>query len=98
MSLFLHQTWRNVAFHQCLSNGCSAVNGCRQNGSPNGPKKCSGLNQEINLHRSSSVYKTKQLETNMWVDFDVMDNRRCTFSLEEALLWIMDSYFSLKTS
>ncbi len=29
MSLFLHQVWRNVS--QCLSNGCSAVNGCRQN-------------------------------------------------------------------
>uniref|UniRef100_A0A8C1NNT7 Pyrroline-5-carboxylate reductase catalytic N-terminal domain-containing protein n=1 Tax=Cyprinus carpio TaxID=7962 RepID=A0A8C1NNT7_CYPCA len=26
---------RNVALHQCLSNGCSAVNGCRQNESPN---------------------------------------------------------------
>uniref|UniRef100_A0A8C1L909 Protein tyrosine kinase 7 (inactive) n=1 Tax=Cyprinus carpio TaxID=7962 RepID=A0A8C1L909_CYPCA len=25
----------NVALHQCLSNGCSAVNGCRQNESPN---------------------------------------------------------------
>ncbi len=35
MSLFLHQIWRNVALHQCLSNGCSAVNGCRQNESPN---------------------------------------------------------------
>ncbi len=34
-------------FHQCLSNGCSAVNGCHQ-------------------------------------------NERCTLSLEEALLWIMD--------
>ncbi len=31
MSLFLHQIWRNVSLHQCLSNGCSAVNGCRQN-------------------------------------------------------------------
>ncbi len=31
MSLFLHQVWRNVSLHQCLSNGCSAVNGCRQN-------------------------------------------------------------------
>ncbi len=30
MSLFLHQIWRNVSLHQCLSNGCSAVNGCRQ--------------------------------------------------------------------
>uniref|UniRef100_A0A672M2H3 Cytochrome P450 3A n=1 Tax=Sinocyclocheilus grahami TaxID=75366 RepID=A0A672M2H3_SINGR len=28
MSLFLHQVCRNVALHQCLSNGCSAVNGC----------------------------------------------------------------------
>uniref|UniRef100_A0A672PEH8 Anaphase-promoting complex subunit 16 n=2 Tax=Cyprininae TaxID=2743694 RepID=A0A672PEH8_SINGR len=33
--LNLHQVWRNVALHQCLSNGCSAVNGCRQNESPN---------------------------------------------------------------
>ncbi len=28
------------------------------------------------------------------MDHDVRDNRRWTFSLEEALLWIMDSYFS----
>ncbi len=26
----------------------------------------------------------------MWLDFDVRHNRRCTFSLEEALLLIMD--------
>ncbi len=32
----------------------------------------------------------------MWLDFDVRDNRRWTFSLEVALLWIMDSYFSRK--
>ncbi len=31
LGLFLHQIWRNVSLHQCLSNGCSAVNGCRQN-------------------------------------------------------------------
>ncbi len=30
MSLFLHQIWRNVALHHLLTNGCSAVNGCRQ--------------------------------------------------------------------
>ncbi len=30
MSLFLHQVCRNVSLHRCLSNGCSAVNGCRQ--------------------------------------------------------------------
>ncbi len=29
----------------------------------------------------------------MWVDFDVRDNRRWTFSLEEALLWIMAVVF-----
>ncbi len=29
------QIWRNVALHHCLSNGSSAVNGCRQNQSPN---------------------------------------------------------------
>ncbi len=33
---------------------------------------------------------------NTWVDFNMRDNRRSTFSLEEALLWIMDSYFSQK--
>ncbi len=32
----------------------------------------------------------------MWVDFDVRDNRRWTFRLEEASLWIMDSYFGQK--
>ncbi len=32
----------------------------------------------------------------MWLDFDVRDNRRRTFSLEEALLWIMNSYFAQK--
>ncbi len=31
MSLFLLQIWINVALHYLLSNGCSAVNGCRQN-------------------------------------------------------------------
>ncbi len=31
MSLFLHQIWRNVAFHPFLTNESSAVNGCRQN-------------------------------------------------------------------
>ncbi len=30
---------------------------------------------------------TKQLETNIWLDFDVRDNMRWTFSLQEALLW-----------
>ncbi len=25
MSLFLHQVWRNVSLHQCLSNGCEWV-------------------------------------------------------------------------
>ncbi len=30
MSLFLHQIWRNAALHH-FTNGCSAVNGCRQN-------------------------------------------------------------------
>ncbi len=30
MGLFLHQVWRNLAFHHLLSNGSSEVNGCRQ--------------------------------------------------------------------
>ncbi len=31
----LEQIWRNLAFHHLLTNGSSAVNGCRQNESPN---------------------------------------------------------------
>ncbi len=31
MGLFLHQIWRNLALHHLLTNGSSAVNGCRQN-------------------------------------------------------------------
>ncbi len=31
----LEQVWRNVALHHLLISGCSAVNGCRQNESPN---------------------------------------------------------------
>ncbi len=34
MSWFLHKVWRNVAFNHLLTNGCSAVNGCRHK-SPN---------------------------------------------------------------
>ncbi len=33
----------------------------------------SGLNQERNLHRSSTVYKLKLPKTIIWVDFDVRD-------------------------
>ncbi len=34
--LFVHgHIWRNEVLHHLLSNGCSAVNGCRQNESPN---------------------------------------------------------------
>ncbi len=31
----LEQTWKNVALHNVLANRSSAVNGCRQNESPN---------------------------------------------------------------
>ncbi len=29
------QIWKNIALHHLLTNGSSAVNGCRQNESPN---------------------------------------------------------------
>ncbi len=51
-------------------------------------KKCSGLNQERNLHRCQNSSK----QTCDWI-FYVRDNMRCTFSLEEELLCIIDSYF-----
>ncbi len=45
---WLEQIWGNVAFHHLLSNGSSAVNGCRQNKSPN-----SWLKHHNNPHHSS---------------------------------------------
>ncbi len=62
---------RNISIKSIILNNSSSV------------IKCSGVNQERNLHRSSSVYKT-----NMCLDFDVRDKSRCTLSLEEELLWI----------
>ncbi len=32
---FVLEIWRNLALHHLLTNGCSAVNGCRQNERPN---------------------------------------------------------------
>ncbi len=55
LSLFLHQIWRNVASHQCLINGCSAVNGCRQNESL----------IKTSHHSSPSVHVLKQIH-NFW--------------------------------
>ncbi len=49
MSLSLHQIWRNVALHHCLSNGCSAVNGCRQNESLNSWLKQSPVVSHIEI-------------------------------------------------
>ncbi len=72
------------------------VNGCRQNESP----ISESLNQERNLHRSSSVYKTKQDQNeslNKYVaGFWCERQQEMHFSLEEALLWIMDSYILVK--
>ncbi len=48
-------------------------------------KKAPGLNQDRNLHNSSTVYKQKQSRTAL---------QQFPFSLEEALLWIMDSYLA----
>ncbi len=41
--------------------------------------------------KSAQIKHRLQAKT---VHFDVRDNRRWTVSLEEAFLWIMDSYFS----
>ncbi len=49
-------------------------------------KRCSCLNQE-------RFFKTKQLQIRDWILMRERDNSRCTFSLEEELLWIIDSYF-----
>ncbi len=58
-------------------------------------KKCSGVNQELNLHRSSTVYKPKQLLMNMWVDFDVRGKQEMDFFTVWSI--IMDyGHFSQK--
>ncbi len=54
-------------------------------------KKCSGLNQERDLHMSQAETVQNSSEQIHW-EFDVRDIRRYTFSLEQALLCIMDSY------
>ncbi len=60
-------------------------------------KKSSCLNQERNTHRLfTSKNSLKQLYTNIPVDFDVRGQHGWTFSLEEALLWIMDLYCGQK--
>ncbi len=59
-------------------------------------KKCSGLNQERNLHQIKQRLQDKTALNKYVGGFYVRDNRRWTFSLEEALLWIMDSHFSGK--
>ncbi len=51
------------------------------------------------MHRSSAVNKWKQSKQfqKFCYDFDVRWQQECfTFSLEEVLLWIMDTYFGQK--
>ncbi len=51
------QIWRNVALHHLLTNGSSAVNGCRQNESPN-----SWLKHKYNLQvmHTTPVHQLKR--------------------------------------
>ncbi len=57
------------------------------------------VNQERNMHRSSTVYKQKIVQNSSkqicWWILMREDNRGWTFSLEEVLLWIME-YFGQK--
>ncbi len=65
------------------------------NKTPPPVKKCSGVNQELNLQRSSTVYKAKQLLMNMWVDFDVRGKQEMDFFTVWSI--IMDyGHFSQK--
>ncbi len=57
-------------------------------------EKLSPLNPVRNLHISSCL-KAKTV-LNKYASGFWCYNRRCTFSLEEALLWIMDSNFAQK--
>ncbi len=43
------------------------------------------LNQERNMHRSSTVYKPKQFKTNMSVDFDVRGKQEMDFFTEGSV-------------
>ncbi len=44
----------------------------------------SHLNQEGNMHRSSTDYKLKKFWKNMWVDFDVRGQQRMVFYLKKC--------------
>ncbi len=46
------QIWRNLEWHHLLTNGSSAVNGCRQNKSPNTDKNITTSDS----HESSPLF------------------------------------------
>ncbi len=57
-------------------------------------KKCSGLNQERNLHHIKHCLQDKTALNKYVAGFWCERQQEMHFSLEEALLWIMDSYFA----
>ncbi len=59
VSLFLLHIWRNSALNHLLSNGCSAVNGCRQNESPNSWSKKSQVIHTTPVHQL--ILRSKKL-------------------------------------
>uniref|UniRef100_A0A671Q5U3 Alpha-adducin n=1 Tax=Sinocyclocheilus anshuiensis TaxID=1608454 RepID=A0A671Q5U3_9TELE len=62
MNLFVHQVWRNVALHQCLSNGCSAYQPCVIV-SKTGPNPFNKLtDQELEDYRKEVELKQKGTE------------------------------------
>ncbi len=62
------QLWRNVAFHHLFTNRSSAVNGCRQNESPNSWQKHYNNPQVIHttpcvLWKSNMFIRNKSIKT-----------------------------------
>ncbi len=89
--MFVHgNTWRNLALHHLLTNGSSAVNGCRQ-------KRVQTADKNITIIQK---YKQKTVQNSskqicLWI-LMWEDKKRWTFSPEEALLWIMNSNIGQK--
>ncbi len=132
MSLFLHQIWRNVASHQCLTNGSLQWMGAvrmraNKNNNPHHSSpsvniwrrqklcvckkqilktiltlnRCFRLKHESIIHKNSkkviwSRVKSAQIKHHLQAKAALhkceRDNRRWTFSLEEAILCFMDSF------
>ncbi len=79
----LEKFWRNVALHNLLTNGSSAVNGCRQNESPD---------KNITVIHTTPVHQLTSCEVKSCVFVRTNPSLRC-FNFKRSVLakiWVHD--------